>query len=55
MGDSSELAKQNMLEQMQFVKETYIKDGSEYPSFLDSEFEIVYKFDTQSLLNTMPV
>jgi len=50
MGDTPELAKQNMLEQMQFFKETSKEDGYENPAFLDSEFEVIYKFDTQSLL-----
>jgi len=50
MGDTPELAKQNMLEQMQFFKETSKEDGYEYPAFLDSEFEVIYKFYTQSLL-----
>jgi len=50
MGDTPELAKQNMLEQMQFFKETSKEDGYENLAFLDSEFEVIYKFDTQSLL-----
>jgi len=50
MGETPDLAKQNMLEQMSFYKETCIEDSHEYPTFLDQEFEIVYKFDTQSLL-----
>ena len=50
MGDTVESAKQNMIEQMQFFKETAAEDGHEYPSFLDEEYEIVYKFDAQSLL-----
>jgi len=46
MGDTPELAKQNMIEQMQFFKETSKEDGYEYPTFLDSEFEVVYPFET---------
>ena len=46
MGDTPELAKQNMLEQMQFFKETSKEDGYEYPSLLDLEFEVVYTFNT---------
>ena len=46
MGDTPELAKRNMLEQMQFFKDISKEDGYEYPSFLDSEFEIVYPFET---------
>ena len=46
MGDTPELAKQNMIEHMQFFKETSKEDGYEYPTFLDSEFEVVYPFET---------
>lgn len=47
MGDTPELAKQNMIEQMQFFKETSKEDGYEYPSFLDTEFEVIYKYHIQ--------
>jgi len=50
MGDTPELAKQNMVEQIKFFKETSIEDNYKYPFFLDAEYEIKYKFDTQSLL-----
>ena len=50
MGDSPESAKANMIEAMQFHKEGCIEVGNEYPAFLDSEFEIAYKFDTESML-----
>jgi predicted RNase H-like HicB family nuclease len=50
MGDTAEKAKQNMIEQMEFFKQTAIDDGVEYPEFLNGNPEIVYKFDTQSLL-----
>jgi len=50
MGDTSEEAKNNMLEQMRFYKKTASEDGFEYPAFLDDDFEVVYKFDTKSLL-----
>lgn len=43
MGDTPELAKQNMIEQMQFFKETSKEDRYKYPSFLDSEFKIIYR------------
>lgn len=51
MGDTPEAAKINMIEAMQFHKEGCMADGSDYPDFLDDEFEIVYKFDTESLLD----
>ena len=50
MGDSPDEAKTNMIEAMQFHKEGCRTDGCAYPEFLDHEFEIVYKFDTESLL-----
>lgn len=51
MGSTAELAKKDMLEQMNFFKETSIQDGHPYPEFLNEEFEVVYKFDTESLLD----
>ena len=50
MGDPDESAKMNIVEAMPFHKEGCLADGLEYPDFLDSDFEIVYKFDTESLL-----
>jgi predicted RNase H-like HicB family nuclease len=50
MGDTVEDATNNMQEQMQFFKETAAEDKHEYPAFLDEEFDVVYKFDAQSLL-----
>ena len=50
MGDTAEKAKQNLVEQMEFFKQTAIEDGTEYPAFLNGDYQIVYKFDTQSLL-----
>ncbi len=50
MGDSVESAKLNMIEQMNFFKETSVEDNHVYPKFLDGDFEIIYKFDTESLL-----
>lgn len=50
MGDSTEAAKVNMLEAMKFHKEVCVEEGLLYPAFLDGDFEIVYKFDTESLL-----
>jgi len=50
MGDSAEAAKIDMLDQMKFFKETAVEDGHGYPKFLDDPFEVVYKFDTESLL-----
>ncbi len=50
MGETAESAKNNMLEQMDSYKKTAIESGLSYPEFLNEEFEIVYKFDAESLL-----
>ena len=49
-GDTPEEAKEDMLFQMSFFKDTAIEMGFSYPAFLDKEFKVVYKFDTESLL-----
>jgi hypothetical protein len=49
-GNNVDAAKEDMLNQMYFFKQTAVEDGFDYPSFLDDEFELVYKFDTASLL-----
>jgi predicted RNase H-like HicB family nuclease len=49
-GTTIEEAKQDMLNQMRFYKETAIKEGFKYPAFLDGEYEIVYSIDSLSLL-----
>lgn len=50
VGKTPEEAKADMLFQMNFFKETAIEKGFIYPTFLDQEFEVLYKFDTESLL-----
>jgi hypothetical protein len=50
MGDTAENAKNDMRRQMDIFKKTAIKEGFSYPEFLNGDFEIVYKFDTESLL-----
>ena len=50
MGDTAENAKNDMCRQMDIFKKTAIKEGFSYPEFLNGDFEIVYKFDTESLL-----
>ena len=50
MGETAEAAKVDIQKQMNFFKKkTAIEDGFSYPDFLDDDFEIVYKFDTESL------
>lgn len=50
MGDTSEDAKKDMISQMTFYRDSAKEDGTSYPDWLDGDYEIVYKFDTQSLL-----
>jgi len=50
MGDCAEDAKKDMVSQMEFFKKTTIEEGLPYPKFLNEAFEIVYKFDVESLL-----
>ena len=50
MGNSAEAAKADMRQQMDFYKKTAIEDNFSYPDFLNEDFEIVCKFDTESLL-----
>ncbi len=50
MGDTAENAKKDMLRQMDIFKKTAIEEGFSYPDILNGDFEIVYKFDTESLL-----
>jgi predicted RNase H-like HicB family nuclease len=50
MGENAEVAKVNMMKQMELFKESAIEDGFEYPEFLNEPFEVIYKFDTESLL-----
>ncbi|MEA4975066.1 MAG: hypothetical protein VB046_04950 [Paludibacter sp.] len=50
MGNTAEEAKKDMIEQMQFFKKTAQEIGFSYPDFLDNEFEVVFKFDPDSLL-----
>jgi predicted RNase H-like HicB family nuclease len=49
-GKSIEEAKKDLTRQMEFYKETAVKEGFKYPTFLDEEFEIVYRIDAPSLM-----
>lgn len=49
-GETIELAKKDMLRQMDFYKETAVAEGFKYPAFLDGKFEISYELDMPSLL-----
>src|SRR5665647_461796 len=50
MGETAEAAKANMLGSMNFYKVAALEDNRPFPDFLNADFEIVYKFDTESLL-----
>jgi len=49
-GATIEEAKQDMLRQMDFYKETAKAEGFKYPAYLDGEYEISYELDMPSLL-----
>lgn len=49
MGDTAEQAKQSALESLQLFKEN--NPTKKWPKLLQGEYEIVFKFDTESLLN----
>lgn len=51
MGDSIEEAKAEMIESIRITKEEIGKERAlSYPSWLDGEYELEYKFDVQGLL-----
>ncbi len=50
MGNSAETAKNDMISQMVFFKKTAAAGGFDYPDFLNEDFEVVFKFDPESLL-----
>jgi len=50
MGNTSEEAKKDMIDQISFYVETMKEDNRTYPEYLDGHYEIIYKFDVQSLL-----
>lgn len=50
IGETSEVAQNDMLSSIEFYKNSAKEGGFNYPAWLDEPFEVVYKFDTQSLL-----
>lgn len=50
VGDTAELAKADMMQQIEIYKKACKENNLEYPAYLDGDFEIRYKFDVQSLL-----
>lgn len=50
MGPTPEAAKKDMIDSMRFYVETCKADGYRYPAWMDGDYQIVYQFDTQSLL-----
>ena len=51
MGETIEIAKQDMHRQMQVYKQTALAEGFKYPEFLNGDFEVVYTVDALSLMN----
>jgi predicted RNase H-like HicB family nuclease len=51
MGNTADEAKQNMIESIEFYAETCKNAGMTYPSYLDGDYEVLYKFDIESLLS----
>ncbi len=49
-GATIQEARDDMLRQMAFYKETAIKEGFRYPVFLDGEYSIRYSVDVTSLM-----
>lgn len=48
--DNFEKFKEEVKESIEFYLDCAREDGEEYPSVFDGEYEFVYKFDIQSLL-----
>ena len=49
-GETLSAAKDDMLKQMAFYKDTAIQQGFKYPAFLDGDFSIEYHVDARSLI-----
>ena len=49
-GKSIEEAQKDLIRQMEFYKETALKEGFKYPTFLDDQYEIIYRIDAPSLI-----
>lgn len=49
-GATIQSAKEDMLKQMAFYRETALSEGFKYPAFLDGEYEVSYQVDMPSLL-----
>lgn len=50
VGNTADEAKADLLEQIKFYTKTCKETGHSYPKFLDGVYEVIYKFNTQSLL-----
>ena len=49
-GETLAKAKEDMMNQMSFYKDTALKEGFKYPSFLDGDFTVDYQVDASSIL-----
>lgn len=50
IGDTLDAAKEDMMRQMTFYKETAVREGFKYPVFLDGDFSVEYTVDIVSLM-----
>ncbi len=50
MGDTADNAKDDLLQQIEIYKNYCKEENREYPAYLDDDFELSIKFDTESLL-----
>lgn len=50
MGATPSEAKKDMIDSIRFYVTTCREDGHHYPKWMDEDYQIVYQFDTQSLL-----
>ena len=50
VGETLDQAKESLLQQMSFYKETALAEGFRYPAFLDGPFTVTYQADVLSLL-----
>ena len=50
MGDTPQAAKEEMIKSMTFFAETAKQNNFQYPAWLDETYEIVCKYDVESIL-----
>lgn len=53
MGATQQAAKQDMIDSIKFYVDGCKADNYKYPEWLDGDYEIVYRYDTQSILKIL--